>query len=93
MRDLLGTAGFVDVTASARATAEGGPGTVAAGAFRAGAFEAPTAVDLATSLGASTAAEMAAIAAAWRRWGSSPGAFFASFWIEAIGRAPAEGQR
>ncbi len=93
LRELLGTAGFVDVTASARATAEGGPGTVAAGAFRAGAFEAPTAVDLATSLGASTAVEMAAIAAAWRRWGSSPGAFFASFWIEAIGRAPAEGQR
>ena len=93
LRGLLTSAGFSDVTASARATAEGGPGTVNAGVFRAGAFEAPTTVELAVSLGASTESEMKAIAAAWRRWGSSPGAFFASFWIEAIGHVPAEGQR
>ena len=93
LRDLLAGAGFVDVTASARATAEGGPGTVASGAFRAGAFEAPTAIDLAVSRGASTESEMAAIAQAWHRWGSSPGAFFASFWIEATGRVPPEDQR
>lgn len=93
LRELLVAAGFVDVTASARAAAEGGPGTVSSGAFRAGAFEAPTAVELAVSLGTSTESEMAAIADAWHRWGRSPGAFFASFWIEATGRAPGGGQR
>jgi len=93
LRGLLAEAGFEDVTASARATAEGGPGTAASGAFRAGAFEAPTAVELAVSLGASTEEEMSSIAEAWRRWGHSPGAFFAGFWIEAVGRVPTEDQR
>ncbi len=90
LRHLMATTGFERVVATARTNADGGAGTVAAGAFRAASFEAPTAVAIATSIGASTAAEMAAIAEAWRTWGTSPGAFFAGFWIEALGWVPDE---
>ena len=92
LRHLLATNGFVDAVATATTSSEGGAGTEAAGGFRAAAFEAPSAVALAESTGTSTAEEMAAIAAAWRQWGASPGAFFAGFWVEALGWTPrAEG--
>ena len=88
LRHLMATTGFERVVATARTNADGGPGTEQAGAFRAASFEAPTAVAVAESIGASTAAEMAAIAASWRAWGTSPGAFFAGFWVEALGWVP-----
>jgi len=89
LRALLAEAGFVEVAAAARATSEGGPGPAASGPFRAGGFDAPSAIARAEELGVSTAAEMTEIAAAWRRWAAAPGAFTASFWVEAVGRAPA----
>ena len=91
LRHLMATTGFERVVATARTNADGGAGTAAAGAFRAASFEAPTAVAVAESMGASTAAEMAAIADAWRSWGASPGAFFAGFWVEALGWVPDDG--
>jgi len=93
LRHLLATNGFERVVATATTSSEGGSGTEAAGAFRASAFEAPSAVALAEALGVSTAHEMAAIAEAWRRWGGSPGAFFAGFWVEALAWAPNEATR
>ena len=88
LRHLLATNGFERAEATAKTSSDGGAGTEAAGSFRAAAFEAPSAVALAESLGVSTADEMAEIAAAWRRWGASPGAFFAGFWVEAVAWAP-----
>ena len=88
LRSLLTTNGFAEVVATAKTSSEGGAGTEAAGGFRAAAFDAPSAVALAESLGVSTADEMAAIADAWRRWGASPGAFFAGFWVEALAWVP-----
>jgi SAM-dependent methyltransferase len=90
LRDLLATNGFAEVVATAKPSSEGGAGTKAAGGFRAAAFEAPSAVALAESLRVSTADEMAAIADAWRRWGASPGAFLAGFWVEALAWVPTE---
>ena len=87
------TNGFERAEATAKTSSDGGAGTEAAGGFRAAAFEAPAAVALAESLGVSTADEMAEIAAAWRRWGASPGAFFAGFWVEALGWVPDSGSR
>jgi hypothetical protein len=89
LRHLLATNGFERAEANAKTSSEGGAGTTAAGGFRAAAFEAPAAVALAESLGVSTADEMAAIADAWHRWGASPGAFFAGFWVEALAWVPA----
>jgi SAM-dependent methyltransferase len=90
LRDLLATNGFAEAVATAKPSSDGGAGAEAAGGFRAASFEAPSAVALAESLGVSTPDEMAAIAAAWRRWGASPGAFFAGFWIEALAWVPAD---
>ena len=90
LRDLLAANGLVDAVATATTSSDGGAGTEAAGGFRAASFEAPSAVALAESLGVSTATEMATIADAWRRWGASPGAFFAGFWVEALAWVPAD---
>lgn len=51
-------------------------------------FEAPEVVAHVTALGLSDADELAAIAAAWRQWGSTPGACSATFWFTAIAWAP-----
>lgn len=88
LRHLLATNGFVGAVATARTSSDGGADTEAAGGFRAASFDAPSAVALAESIGASTAEEMAAIAEAWRRWGTSPGAFFSGFWVEALAWVP-----
>jgi SAM-dependent methyltransferase len=85
LRGLLTDAGFERCTQQVSAVSEGDAGTVLSGAFRAASFEAPAAVALVEDRGWSSAAEMAAIAAAWRRWGESPGAVFAGFWCEALG--------
>jgi len=51
-------------------------------------FEAPEVVAHVTALGLSDADELAAIAGAWRRWGSTPGAISATFWFTALGWVP-----
>lgn len=51
-------------------------------------FAAPEVVAYAVELGAAEAGEMAAIAGAWTRWATDPGAFVALFWITALGWVP-----
>jgi SAM-dependent methyltransferase len=51
-------------------------------------FEAPEVIAHVTALGLSDAGELASIAAAWRRWGSTPGASSATFWFTALGWVP-----
>jgi SAM-dependent methyltransferase len=86
---LLAAAGFERCEASAVATSMG---TVAAvtvvAAFEGSWFTAPEVVAHVTELAVSDAEECAAIAAAWRRWGATPGAFAARFWITALAWAP-----
>jgi hypothetical protein len=52
-------------------------------------FEAPEVVAHVRALGLSDADELAAIAAAWRRWGATPGACSATLWFTALAWAPA----
>ena len=88
LRGLLHAAGFVDVRVSARGTGGGGPGCTAEAEFQASFFDAPAVVEMVARQGLATAEEMAAVAAAWRRWGNDPAATSARHWFEAIGRAP-----
>jgi SAM-dependent methyltransferase len=88
LRGLLHAAGFVDVRVTAHGTGGGGPGCVAEAEFQASFFDARAVVAMVTHQGLATAEEMAAIAAAWRRWGEDPSATSARHWFEAIGHAP-----
>ena len=89
LRHLMATAGFDRVVATARTNADGGAGTEAAGAFRAAELRgARPRSPSPTSIGASTAAEMAAIAAGVANMGHVARAFFAGFWVEALGWVP-----
>ncbi len=92
LRALLHEAGFERVTGMAVAGAEGDDRVVAMnGAFWANYFVQEPFVRYAEAVGVSTAGELAEIAEAWRRWGSDPGAFRATFWCQAIGFKPAAG--
>lgn len=51
-------------------------------------FEAPEVVAHVTALGLSDQDELDAIAAAWRRWGATPGAISATIWFTALAWAP-----
>jgi hypothetical protein len=75
----------VAVTGSAVGTAEA---VAATARFEGGWFEAPEVVAHVTALGLSDPAEMAAVAAAWRRWGADPAACSATCWFTAVARAP-----
>jgi SAM-dependent methyltransferase len=90
LRGLLTTAGFervaVQVVGNAAGTAEA---TALAADFEAAWFEAPEVVEHVTALGASDPDELAAVAAAWRRWGSDPAACSANLWFTALAWAPA----
>ena len=89
LRHLLATTGFERVVATARTNADGGAGTEAAGAFRAASFEAPTAVAIAEShRRVDRRPRWPPSPRRGERWGTSPGAFFAGFWIEALGWVP-----
>jgi SAM-dependent methyltransferase len=89
LRELLTAAGFVAVELTVTGTAAGTPEAVAgAGAFEGSWFEAPAVVAHVTELGLSEPDEMAAIARAWRRWSTEPGACSASTWFTAVGWAP-----
>lgn len=90
LRSLLTAAGFERCEASATG---GGDGTADAArrlaAFEASWFVAPDVVALVAERGIADPDEMAAVAAAWTRWGEDPGAFAARFWVTALAWAPA----
>jgi SAM-dependent methyltransferase len=86
LRALLHDAGFVRIAASAAAGAEGDAAVVRFNSeWQARYFEAPAVIDRCLELGLASRADMAAIAAAWRAWGASPGAFRATFFCQAVG--------
>jgi SAM-dependent methyltransferase len=87
LRGLLHAAGFVDARVTARGTG-GSDGCASEGAFQASFFEAAAAVDVVTARGLASARDMAAIAAAWRRWARDPAATSARHWFEATARTP-----
>ena len=90
LRGLLDAAGFVDVQVTARGTGGGGPGCIGEAEFQASFFDARPVIDLVTERGMASPGEMAAIAAAWRRWGADPAATTARYWFEAIARVEAD---
>jgi SAM-dependent methyltransferase len=87
LRGLLHAAGFADARVTARSTG-GSDGCAREGAFQAEFFEAPAAVGVVTARGLASASDMAAIAAAWRRWAQDPAATSARHWFEATARVP-----
>jgi SAM-dependent methyltransferase len=89
LRGLLHDAGFVDARVAARGAGGGGPGSPWEGQLQAAPFDAPEVVDHAVGQGVATREEMAAVAAAWRRWGADPAATMARHWFEAVATAPA----
>jgi SAM-dependent methyltransferase len=89
LRGLLTGAGFERVEVAVRGGAVGTTDAVAATARFEGAwFEAPEVVDHVTEVGLADAEEMAAVAAAWRRWGTDPAACSATCWFTALAWAP-----
>ncbi|MBB5874108.1 SAM-dependent methyltransferase [Allocatelliglobosispora scoriae] len=88
LRGLLHEAGFVDCTASASVdydgTAEAAWSTAEA---HMAVLSRPALTERAVAAGLTSAAELAELREAWRRWGEQPGAFLARFWCEAIGFA------
>jgi SAM-dependent methyltransferase len=86
---LLDDAGFVDIAFSATATCEGtSEATGRTAEFSARYLEAPAFHERAAALGLATPGDLATMAPAWREWGSTPGAMWARFWCNAIGRKP-----
>ena len=89
LRELLTGAGFERIEVAVTGRAVGTAQAVAAAAsFEAAWFEAPAAVDHVSELGLSDPEEMAAVAAAWHRWGTDPGACSATCWFTALAWAP-----
>jgi SAM-dependent methyltransferase len=89
LRGMLANAGFEGAQAWVEAPAEASTEATSMMAwFQATLFEAPAAIAHLTALGLSDAEECAAIAGAWKHWGSDPGAFATRFWITALAYAP-----
>jgi SAM-dependent methyltransferase len=84
LRGLLHDAGFARVQAAARGSGGGDAQTAWQAATQAAMFEAAETIAVVVEEGIATAAEMAAIAAAWRRWGDDPGAVSTGWWFEAL---------
>lgn len=74
------TAGFA--VANADATTEG---TARVGEFWGRYHEAEPFIAYVGARGLASREETAAMAAAWREWGASPGAYWATFWCQALG--------
>ncbi len=86
LRELLHDAGFPNTAASVIADADGAKETAArAGEWQARYFEAPPLVAHVVAAGLASQAELLAMSAAWRAWGSEPGAFWARFWCQSVG--------
>jgi ubiquinone/menaquinone biosynthesis C-methylase UbiE len=83
---LLAEAGFEGIRCSASAGVDGSVDAAErTGEFWGRYFEAAEFVTHVTVAGWADAAALSAMAAAWRTWGQSPGAFWARFWCEAVG--------
>ena len=87
LRQLLVEAGFVRASVVAKGVPGGGKAE--ANAFQAEmqavAFESPETIAVVVDEGIASAEEMAAVAAAWRKWAADPGAIYApGWWFEAI---------
>ena len=90
LRALLHAAGFERVQASAAGGARGDAISVKLdGEAYARYAESEPFIQYAAARGWATREQMLEIAAAWRAWGDDPGAFFAAFWCQALGWAPA----
>jgi ubiquinone/menaquinone biosynthesis C-methylase UbiE len=89
LRDLLVEAGLERVDGWYQG---GGPlnqNTAAmTGEFWADYFEAEPFIEHAVAQGWATREEMLEVSAAWREWSKAPGAFWATFWCQAVGWAP-----
>jgi ubiquinone/menaquinone biosynthesis C-methylase UbiE len=86
LRALLHEAGFTRTQGFAVANCEAtSEATARTGAWWAAYVESPPMVDRATSLAVGDARELSAIAAAWRAWAAHPGAYWATFWCQALG--------
>jgi ubiquinone/menaquinone biosynthesis C-methylase UbiE len=89
LRALLHEAGFERVVATVSANADGDPeSTRRTAVFWSQYLRSPELRMQLSEAGLATEAELDAMAEAWLRWGQSEGAFWASFWCQAIGRAP-----
>ena len=89
LRGLLVEAGFERAEASATGGADGtGDAARRLAAFEASWFADPDVVAFVAERGVADADEMAAVAAAWARWGEHPGAFAARFWVTAVAWVP-----
>lgn len=85
LRELLHAAGFSRNAASVVADAIGTKEAAAQTAeWQAAYLEAPPFITHITSLGLATETEMREMAAAWRTWGTAPGAFWARFWCQCL---------
>ena len=94
LRSLLSEAGFSRNAGMAIADADAAAETTArTGAFWASYFDAAPLVAHVAATGLATAGDLAEMAAAWRTWGSEPGAFWARFWCQAVGWVDAEPSR
>jgi ubiquinone/menaquinone biosynthesis C-methylase UbiE len=88
LRRLLHEAGFESVISSVRADSDGDAESVRrTGIFWATYYRAPELKDYAIDLALATEAQLDAMSDAWLRWSESPGAFWARFWCQAVGRA------
>lgn len=84
---LLAEAGFEGVTASATVAVDGAREAAArSAAFWSGYLSSPELRDHVVVLGWASEEELEAMSAAWVAWGEAPGAFWARYWCEAIGR-------
>jgi len=89
LRELLHEAGFVRVVATVAADCQGDEGrTTREAEFQARYVEAPEFIARAEAAGLATRSRLAEMAGAWRAWGAHPGAFWARFWCQAVGRVP-----
>jgi SAM-dependent methyltransferase len=88
LRGLLHRAGFADAVATAQGRGGGGARSAAIGEFQASLFEPAEVKERVVARGIATAEDLAAVAAAWRRWGADPGATIARHWFEATARVP-----
>lgn len=90
LRGLLEASGFIDVVVDAvpRVVATS-QAVEATGAWNAFYFAGEPFVAHAVDQGWATEEEMAAAARAWRSWSHHPGAVLATWWFEAVARAPA----
>jgi ubiquinone/menaquinone biosynthesis C-methylase UbiE len=86
---LLASAGFSRIEGWFTGGGPANQNTAAAnGQFWAAYFEAEPFIVQAAAMGWATREEMLEIAAAWREWAKTPGAYWAAFWCQALGWAP-----